>query len=223
MADNASNMSQGIEDIGVENVDYVVINGRRLTPSHVEGSIAELRRKNFDLELVALPIVRESDRVIRPEDLTETERERLNNMVYDLSRGQVGDRRFHTEFDFYSALIRATEDNADKVAVLKRKVYAAYAAVNAKYGKLYNYCIVEHGLKEMGSNTEERHAWFQDKYPALAEINTMYDDFLGEVTIELERWQDFAKSASRGLSSTELSYQASGKLYNHKRGSYLAD
>lgn len=208
---------------GVENVDYVIINGHRLTPANVEGSIAELRKKNFDLPLVALPIVRESARVIRPEDLTESEREALDNMVYDLSRGQVGDRRFHTEFDYYSALIRATEDNADKVSILKRKVYATYAAVHAKYGKVYNYCIMEHGQKHMGANAEERKAWFQDKYPALCEIDEMYDNFFDEVTIELERWQDFAKSASRGLSSTELSYQASGKLYTHKRGNYYGE
>lgn len=216
-------MADDFNNDGIENYDYVIINGHKLTPANVEGSIAELRRKNFDLPLVALPIVRESDRVIRPEDLTATEREALNNMVYDLSRGQVGDRRFHTEFDYYSALIRATEDNADKVARLKRKVSATFFAVNAQYGKLYNYCIMEYGLKVMGSNAEERKAWFQDKYPALVEINEMYDNFLDEVNIELERWQDFAKSASRALSSTELSYQASGKLYTHKRGNYYAD
>lgn len=208
----------------VENVDYVTVNGHHLTPDNVVGSISALRGEYFDLPLSALPIIRESDRLIRPERerLTDTEREMLDNSMYDLSRGQVGDRRFHTEFEYYSALLRATEDNADKVAVLKRRMYATYAAVHSIYNQVFNFCLMKYGKKGMGNSDVERKAWFQENYPALFRIDELYDNFLEEVDIELERWRDFAKAASRQLTSTELSYHASGKLNTNRRGEYVS-
>lgn len=204
----------------IENVDYVLMKGQEMTPDNVRGRLERYRKQYFDRPLVAKPIVRESERVIRPERLTDTERDALDNSNYDLDRGAVGDRRFMTEFDYYGALIRATEDNADAVFQLKRRIYQTYAVVHSTYGQVFNFCLTEFG-SEMGKNAQDRQAWFQDRYPALYEIDELYDSFLDEIEIELDRWKEFSKSASRMLTTAELSYQATGRLFNHKSGKYF--
>lgn len=204
----------------IENVDYVVVNGVRMTPDNVRGRFQDYRKKNFDLPLVAAPIVRESERAINAGKLTETQRYQLDHSNYDLSRGAVGDSRFLTEFDYYAALIRAAEDNAFAVSRLKRNIHATYTVVHALYGKVYSFCLLDRG-KEMGSNSESRRAWFQANYPALYAIDSLYSDFIDEIDIELDRWQEYARGASRMLSAAEMSYSATGRFYNHRRGSYI--
>lgn len=206
----------------IENVDYVLVNGQKMTPDNVRGRLARYRNEYFDRDLVAKPIVRESDRVIHPEKLTDTERYQLDNSNYDLKRGAAGDRRFMTEFDYYGALIRATEDNADAVFQLKRRIYATYAVVHSLYGQIFNLCLTTKSAV-MGKNAADRAAWFQEHYPALYMIDELYDNFLDEIEIELERWREFSKSASRMLTTAELSYQATGRLFNHRRGQYIDD
>lgn len=208
---------------GIENVDYVLMNGQQMTPDNVRGRLDNYRRQYFDRPLVAAPIVRESERVIHPERLTDTERYQLDNANYDLKRGAAGDKRFMTEFDYYGALLRAVEDNADAVFTLKRRIYKTYAAIHSLYNQIFNFCLSTHGSSEMGRNQQDRTAWFQEKYPALYAIDDLYDSFLDEIEIELERWKEFSKTASRMLSSSELSYQATGRLFNHRRGQYLTD
>lgn len=206
----------------IENVDYVLMNGQQMTPNNVRGRLDTYRKQYFDRPLVAAPIIRESERVIHPERLTETEKYQLDNSNYDLKRGAAGDKRFMTEFDYYGALLRAVEDNADAVFQLKRRIYRTYAAVHSLYGQIFNFCLSEYG-SSMGKNQPERVSWFQEKYPALYQIDELYDSFLDEIDIELDRWKEFSKSASRMLSSAELSYQATGRLFNHRRGQYFTD
>lgn len=205
--------------MAVENKDYVSLNGLQLTPDNVRGRFIEYRETYFDRPLVAKPIVRESERVIHPERLTDTERYQLDHSDYDLENGAVGDSRFRTEFDYYGALIRAAEDNADAVFQLKRNIYATYAAVHATYNQTYNFCMTTHKA-DMGANAAAREAWFQEHYPALCTVDGLYSSFLDEIEIELDRWREFSKSASRMLTTAELSYQATGRLYTHKRGHY---
>lgn len=206
----------------IENVDYVLVNGQKMTPDNVRGRLDTYRRQYFDRDIVAAPIVRESERVLHPERLTETERYQLDNANYDLKRGAAGDKRFMTEFDYYGALLRAVEDNADAVFTLKRRIYRTYAAVHSLYGQIFNFCLTTHGA-DMGRNQQDRTAWFQEKYPALCQVDELYDTFLDEIEIELDRWKEFSKSASRMLSSAELSYQATGRLFNHRSGQYFTD
>lgn len=206
----------------LENVDYVDVNGQKMTPDNVRGRLARYRTEYFDRDLVAKPIVRESERMLHPERLTETERYQLDNSNYDLKRGAAGDKRFMTEFDYYGALIRATEDNADAIFQLKRRIYATYAVVHSIYTQTFNLCLTTKS-DAMGRSAADKTAWFQEHYPALYKIDELYDTFLDEIEIELERWREFSKSASRMLTTAELSYQATGRLFNHKRGQYASD
>lgn len=211
-------MSNGYER---ENIDYVYIKGTRYTPDKIRGVFEQQRKEYFDLELLAAPIVPLSNKMRNADKMTANEKMSIDNSYYSFEGGSESDKRFMTEFDYYAALIRAAEDNADKVAVLKRRITAAYNVIEAERSRVYNRCLTEEGRKEMGTNSDERKAWFHTHYPALVEIRNLYSDFIDEIEIELTRWQDFSKAASRSLSATELSYQATGRLYTNKAGKYF--
>lgn len=218
-------MSNDVLNDEQEYIDYIFLDGIKQTPDRVTGSIRLSRDKYFDLELVALPIISESSRLLRPERerMTQEELYQLDNSPYILTHGSAGERRFLTEFDYYSALIRACEDNADQVFHLKREITRRYHMVEMEYWKQYDRCLSKYGKEVMGRSESERNAWFHQRYPALYEIHMLYEQFLEEIDCELERWQSFARSASRQLSSTELGYQSSGKLYTNKRGKYAIE
>lgn len=204
----------------IENIDCVTINGIQLTPSGAVHRIQEARKNHFDLQLVASPIVRESERVRRSESLTDAQREQLDYAPYELTNGVAGEKRFRNEFDYYAALIRATEDNADQVFKLKRDTMRVSNLIHQRFSKAYDEALINYGRKEMGSNDAERKAWFRLKYPALNDIMIAYDDFLDEIDVELERWQDFSKAASRMLSATEMSYRSTGRMLDRRSGKY---
>ena len=206
----------------VENVDCVTIDGSVYTPDRVAGYIKTWREKYFDLPLTAVPIVSISKYHRHADVLTENEKETLDHAFYDLE-SPASEHRFRTEFDFFAALIRASEDNANQVYQLKRKITMMYHRVHARYGDLFDMCQHDYGSKTMGGNKEERQSWFHMKYPALFEIDRAYEDFLEEIDIELERWDHFSAAASRQLTSTENSYKATGRLYDRKPGKYVID
>lgn len=206
----------------IENVECVTIKGTRLTPNHVEGKISELRKRYFDLPLYAAPVVSESKYSRHASQLTEAEKEILDNAPYDFDMS-TGEKRFRTEFDYFSALIRASEDNASQVAQLKRKMTYTWHAIRARYADVYDMCLHDYGSKTMGANQQERTSWFHSKYPALFEIERAYSDFLDEIEIELERWDNFSAGASRQLTATEASYKATGRMYDRKPGKYVFD
>ena len=203
----------------IENVDCVTINGNVLTVAHVNGMLNEVRRKYFDLDLVATPVVSVSRYARNAEELTETQKELLDNSPFEFD-DSVGERRFRTEFDYYAALIRAAEDNADQIYQLKRKMTARVHVLTARYADLYDMCLHDYGSKTMGSNDKEREAWFHMKYPALFEIARTYENFLEEIEIELKRWEQFSSAASRQLTATETSYKATGRLFDRHSGRY---
>lgn len=219
-------MAEDLQNLdGTEYYDYIILDGTKLTPNRVKGSIEATRKKFFDLEITAVPIISESQRLMRAQKLSLSEEEiyQLDNSPYILTRGASGEKRFLTEFDYYSALIRAGEDNANTVARLKRTIIYRYSQVKQMYWTVYDNSFHIYGKEQMGKSEAERRAWFHHKYVALYDIKTMYEDFLDEIDIELERWESFVKAASRQLSSTEMSYQATGRFYNHKAGKYIID
>lgn len=220
--DNNINTDYNSIDEQVEYVDFIYIDGSKITPERLAGSIKNRREIYFNLDLIATPIVAESKKVIRPERYTADELRQMDTAPYTLKGGVSAEKRFRTEFDYYAALIRACEDNADKIAILKRQIVQTYNLVHAMYVTQFDTCLNTYGKQVMGNSDAERHAWFHGRYPALFNIDTMLEGFLDEVDIELERWGQFAKAASRGLSATELSYHASGKLYTNKAGKYDA-
>ena len=203
----------------IENVDCVTINGNVLTVAHVNGMLNEVRRKYFDLDLVATPVVSVSRYAHNAEEVTGTQKELLDNSPFEFD-DSVGERRFRTEFDYYAALIRAAEDNADQIYQLKRKMTARVHVLTARYADLYDMCLHDYGSKTMGSNDKEREAWFHMKYPALFEIARTYENFLEEIEIELKRWEQFSSAASRQLTATETSYKATGRLFDRHSGRY---
>lgn len=219
MADDTRNSGN---DYLVENIECVTINGKVLTPAIVERRLEEQRKLHFDLQLIATPIVSEAARARDRKHLTQEQCEALDYSPYNLSDDIVSERRFKNEFDYYAALLRATEDNADQVSRLKRNTVKIHTLVRQRYNEVYDDEMISTGRKNMGSNDAERSAWFREKYPALSKIYELYDGFLDEVQIELERWQDFSKAASRMLSATELSYRASGRLFDRGSGKYIA-
>lgn len=202
-----------------ENVDCVTINGTPYTPANIKGSFDISRDRYFDLPLEAKPVVSESRRVRNPDRLSSEQREYLDSAPYDFDNSST-ERRFRTEFDYYAALIRAAEDNADQLFQLKRRVTARSHIITARYREMFDMCVDKYGSKTMGTNQNDRKSWFHMKYPALAEISDLYTDFLEEINIELDRWQQFAAAASRGLTATEMSYRATGRLYDRHSGKY---
>lgn len=208
-----------------QNIDYVLVSGQKLTVDNIIGKINASRERYFDLELTAAPIIpvtrmMDPRRVAR---MTETEKIQYDTSDYSFVGGADSDKRFATEFDYYAALIRAAEDNADQVSMLKRRTIAEYHVIQAEYSRVYDRCLLDNGRKEMGSNTDERRAWFHMNYPALYEAESLYSDFIEEIDVELVRWQDFGKAASRGLSAVELSYKATGKLFTNRSGKYYVE
>lgn len=206
----------------IENVDCVTINGISITPAKAQSWVDEQRKKFFDLPLIATPIVAESKNVLHPEKLSAEKAYQLDTAPYILTGGVSGEERFHNEFDYLSALIRAVQDNADQLSKLKRRTIKAANTLRVRYNQCYNAAIVEVGLKTMGQNETVRNAWFNNRYPGLCQVCAIYDGFLEEINTELERWRDFGKSASRELTSQENSYRASGKMYDMRSGKYDA-
>ena len=203
----------------LENVDCVTIGGNVYTLDNVMGRLENMRKRYFDLPLNAKPIVSESRFSRNADQLSAAEKEILDNAPYEFDES-VGERRFRTEFDYYSALIRAAEDNADQIFQLKRMVVARLHIIQARYGDLYDMCLHDYGSQTMGKNANDRTSWFHMKYPALFEIERAYSDFLEEVDIELQRWEQFSASASRQLTATETSYKATGRLFDRRSGRY---
>ena len=204
-------------------VDYIVIDHEKVTPDQLDGRFTALRKDYFEREFIAAPIIPPSRNMSERElnRMSATERYQRDMSDYSFEGGRNADNRFLTEFDYYAALIRAAEDNADAVYTLKRNITRLSHIVDAQYSDIYNRCLSEEGRTNMGSNAEERRAWFNVTYPALTKIKMMYDDFIEEIDIELQRLDAFSKAASRSLSALELGYQATGRLYNNKSGKYV--
>lgn len=204
---------------GRELVDYILVDGTPETPMNVRGKLELTRNKFFDLEVHALPIIAQSHTMLGANNMSEQDKHYIDYAELDLQNPNT-EKRFRTEFDFYAALIRAAEDNADLVATQKRKITRHYHTVNALYNEIFYQSLNKYGSKTMGSNKEERIAWMETTYPALAKIKQLYDDFLEEVDIELERWKQYISAASRGLTAVEDSYKATGRFYDVRSGKY---
>ena len=195
----------------ISNVDYVEIRGSVYTPEKLEGYIDTRRSDYFDRPLIATPIVSEADRDIRADKLTETQRYALDTSPYEFN-DTIGEKRFKTEFDYYSALMRAIQSNLDSIYLLKRSTAAQLRYVEATYAELYDDMLCTN--HDMGRNDKERRAAFRRRYPALVKCRQLLSDFYEEITIEEERLASFNQSASRLITSTESSYAAQGKMWN---------
>ena len=195
----------------ISNVDYVEIRGSVYTPEKLEGYIDTRRSDYFDRPLIATPIVSESARDIRADKLTETQRYALDTSPYEFN-DTIGEKRFKTEFDYYSALMRAIQSNLDSIYLLKRSTAAQLRYVEATYAELYDDMLCTN--HDMGRNDKERRAAFRRRYPALVKCRQLLSDFYEEITIEEERLASFNQSASRLITSTESSYAAQGKMWN---------
>ena len=203
-----------MSEIKIENKDFIYVGDSMLTVGLVEARFEEYRRQYFDQPLESAPVVEESKRGLRPENRTLEEQEYLDYAPYDFE-DPVHEKRFQNEFDFHSALLRATAANTDRLFKLKRQISHDYYSVRAQYTELFASEYVKYG-KSMGGNDNTRQSWFLNRYPALAEINRLYEDFLSEVQIEIDRLQQFSASTSRALAATENSYRARGLLFDKK-------
>ena len=204
----------------VENKECVTVGDTVYTPASLEGHFRTARKKAFDLPITAVPIVSESQKWRKPERLTPEQKEQLDRSPYQFD-DSIGEVRFKTEFDYYQALLRAVRDNSDIVYQLKRRITAQYHIVRARYNELFDQCYEEYGKDIMGKSEAERKSWFHMRYPALYEIETMFHDFLVEIDIELDRWEQFSASTSRGLTAVESSYKATGRLFNQHSAQYV--
>lgn len=207
-----SNGANGGSAYKTRNYDYVEIYGDMYTPASLEGWITVQRDDVFDQPMLARPVVSEADRSIRPERLTATERESMDYSYYQFD-DSVGERRFKTEFDYYTALMRAVQANVDRVLVLKRKTAAMLRYVSSEYTQLYDEARMRYGA-DMGKNDGDRRAWFRREYPALVKCRDILEGFLDEIGIEEDRLKQFSQSTSRMITSTESSFAAQGKLWN---------
>lgn len=205
-------------DMEMQYEDYVTINDTNLymiKPSLVAARFEQFRNEYFDQELEATPIVSAVNDQLRPERYSATEQEQLNYAPYDFENS-VDEPRFKNDFDFYAGTLRAVQINANRVGQLRRLITQEYYVVHAQYTHLYSECVLKYGSKALGSNTEERKAWFRSRYRALADIDELYSNFLDEIEIETERLQTFGSYSSRALSATEASYRAQGKLFDKR-------
>lgn len=195
----------------ISNVDYVEIKGATYTPEKLEGYIETRRKDYFDRPFIATPIVSEADRDIRANKLTETQRYALDTSPYEFD-DTIGEKRFKTEFDYYSALMRAIQSNLDSVYLLKRGTVAQLRYLEATYAELYDDMLSNN--PNMWRNDKERRAAFRKHYPALVKCCQLLEDFFEEIVIEEQRLASFNQSASRLITSTESSYAAQGKMWN---------
>lgn len=200
---------------GIENKDWIYQNYDRLTPEMVESRFEQYRSEFFDQPLTAYPVVPESAKQLRPEYLSDTQLEALDRAPYDFENA-IDEPRFANEFDFYAALLRAVQQNTDRLFRLRRQITQEYYAVHGKYNDVFGWCMRKYGKQGMGSNAEDRKSWFLKEYPALARIDFLYEGFIDEIEIETDRCQQFGSSASRALSATESSYRSRGLLFDRK-------
>ena len=86
--------------------DYLMIDGRRITPNGIRAQFDQLREQCMDLPLRAAPITSESSRVLDPKSLSENDRYALDMAEYDLEDPNA-DERIKNEFQYCEHMMRA--------------------------------------------------------------------------------------------------------------------
>lgn len=193
--------------------DYLLIDGRRITPDGIRAQFDQLREQCMDLPLRAVPIARESERVLDPRSLSENDRYALDVAEYDLEDPN-SDERIKNEFQYCEHMMLAIMTNQSVLMKRRRSITKQANDLDIMWKKLFWQTreSMENPDAVMGKSENAKTAWFNMTYPCLDEIRQLYKGMLVEMDIEKERLQTLYAAVSRSLTAIQDDYQVRGML-----------
>lgn len=195
--------------------DYIVLNGRTVTPEQIAQQLELFRKQYFNLPLEAAPIVRESDQALDTRNMSYNEQQQLDYAYYNLEN-PLEDIRIRNKFQYFEHLMAALTSNISTLLNGKRIMTQRKNEVDAIYNSRYAEEIRSYN-KSMGNTDKSRAMFMRVKYPALCEIRDLYYGIVEECDIERDRLDAYQTLASRRLSAEEDSTKLSGGFWDiHK-------
>jgi hypothetical protein len=193
--------------------DYLMIDGRRITPNGIRAQFDQLREQCMDLPLRAAPITSESSRVLDPKSLSENDRYALDMAEYDLEDPNA-DERIKNEFQYCEHMMRAITTNQSVLMRRRRAITKEANDLDILWRRLFWQAreSIENPDAVMGKSENAKVAWFNMTYPCIDEVRQLYKGMLAEMDIEKERLQTLYSSISRELTAIQDDYQVRGML-----------
>lgn len=193
--------------------DYIMIDGRKVTPDGIRAQFDLLRAQCMDLPLRVAPVTRESSRVIDPSGLSENERYGLDVGEYNLDDPN-SDERIKNEFQYCEHMMRGIANNQSVLMKRCRVVTRQANDIDILWKRLFSQVRseMENPDAVMGKSENAKVAWFNMNYPCLDEIRQLYKGMLDEMDIEKERLQTLYSAVSRSLTAVQDDYQVRGMM-----------
>lgn len=195
--------------------DYIMLDGRRITPDGVRAQFDLLREQCMDLPLRVSPITSESSRALDPRSLSENDRYALDVAEYDLDDPN-SDERIKNEFQYCEHMMRGVANNQSVLMRRCRAITKQANDIDILWKRLFWQTReqMENPDSVMGKSENAKIAWFNMTYPCLEEIRQLYKGMLEEMDIEKERLQTLYSAISRSLTAVQDDYQARGMMGN---------
>lgn len=193
-----------------EYVDYIVVDGTRMTINGTRALLDAERERCFDVPVRQAPVKDEVASSLRADRLTDTEKYALNASDYDLEH-PLEDSRIRNAFQYYTYYLSGIASNIALVLDCKRKHTHFKNELDVMYERIYAASLDRHG-KDMGGNDRMRKSWMVSHYPALTEIRDLYHGFLDEVDIEADKLDRRQAILSRCLTGIENDAKMRGEF-----------
>lgn len=195
--------------------DYIMLDGRRITPDGVRAQFDLLREQCMDLPLRVSPITSESARALDPRSLSENDRYALDVAEYDLDDPN-SDERIKNEFQYCEHMMRGIVSNQSVLMKRFRFVTKQANDIDILWKRLFWQTReqMENPDAVMGKSENAKVAWFNMNYPCIEEIRQLYKGMLDEMEIEKERLQTLYSAISRSLTAVQADYQVRGMMGN---------
>lgn len=208
-------MHEPLHENDLEWRDYIFYNDDFLYPSSLQEKFKAIRLKVFDLPIRQTPIKRESDYVIHPDQLSESEKYRLNHEEYDLDT-PTADNRIHNQFQYFTYLLNGIGNSISVLDRERRAITQMKNDVEEQYQRQLSYAFMTYGkgsIKDghIGTSKEERDIWMRATYPALCAIRSLCKGFLEEMSIEYDRLKVMQDTASRSLTGLDQDAKMRGE------------
>lgn len=193
--------------------DYIVLDGKRVTPDGVRAQFDMLREQCMDLPIRVPPIVSESARSVVSASLTDDERYALDVAEYNLD-DPTADERIKNEFQYFEHMMRGISNNQSVLMQRTRVITKQANDVSILWNRVFSE--VREGFDDpdakMGRSENAKTAWFNMRYPCIDEIKQLYKGMLAEMNLEKERLQTLYAAVSRSLTAVQDDYQVRGML-----------